>query len=314
MKSWIIGFLVLAGLNWGLLSPASDFNGDGTDDVTIFRPSSGLWAIRGISRIYFGTWNDEPVPGDYNGNGADEVGIYRATTGLWALRGVSRVYFGSVGDLPIGGSGGSDGDWYRSGDNLCALAAGNIGIGTGNPQEKLHLYDQAVIPDIRLERGMAGETWDIGGGAGLYLNFVYNNVTMLTCSTDGKVGIGETNPAQKLHVAGNNPRILIEDNASSNPEINFRTAAALFDWAIYMDAATSDLRLYEGGDVVTIQSTTGNFGIGTQTPARKLHVNNVMRLEPRSSAPSPASAGDLYFDSSTNKLRCYDGTQWQNCW
>jgi len=30
-------------------------------------------------------------------------------------------------------------------------------------------------------------------------------------------------------------------------------------------------------------------------------------------APSSPSAGDLYFDSGDNKLKCYDGTSWQNC-
>ncbi len=252
MRNWTIGILIVIGASWGLLSPPGDFNGDGTDDVAIFRPSSGLWAIRGFSRIYYGTWNDEPVPGDYNGDGADEVGIYRATAGLWALRGVSRVYFGSSGDLPIGGSGGSDGDWYRAGNNLCALAAGNIGIGTGAPQYKLHLV-------------------------------------------------------------GSNPRLLIEAS-SSNPELNFKTAVGFYDWAVYMDAATSDLRFYEGGDKVTIQSSTGNVGIGIHPPMRKLHVNGLVRLEPLLAPPAAPGEGDLYYDGSMKKLRCYDGSTWHNCW
>jgi hypothetical protein len=58
----------------------------------------------------------------------------------------------------------------------------------------------------------------------------------------------------------------------------------------------------------------GNVGIGTTTPARALHVSDVMRLEPRASAPGSASAGDIYFSSTTNKLMVYDGTTWQACW
>jgi len=30
----------------------SDFNGDGTADIAIFRPNSGLWSIRGVTRVY----------------------------------------------------------------------------------------------------------------------------------------------------------------------------------------------------------------------------------------------------------------------
>ncbi|MFC1682901.1 hypothetical protein ACFL0G_01670 [Candidatus Zixiibacteriota bacterium] len=56
-------------------------------------------------------------------------------------------------------------------------------------------------------------------------------------------------------------------------------------------------------------------GIGTENPARKLHIDDVMRLEPRDTAPSIPSPGDIYIDSSDhNKLKVWDGTIWQACW
>jgi hypothetical protein len=58
---------------------------------------------------------------------------------------------------------------------------------------------------------------------------------------------------------------------------------------------------------------SSSVGIGTTTPVRKLHINAVMRLEPISTAPDNPCEGDLYFDSSTHKLRCYDGSSWQDC-
>ena len=61
-------------------------------------------------------------------------------------------------------------------------------------------------------------------------------------------------------------------------------------------------------------SNSGNVGIGTSTPARTLHVKSVMRLEPIATAPTTPAAGDMYFDSTINKLRVFDGTVWQNCW
>jgi hypothetical protein len=60
--------------------------------------------------------------------------------------------------------------------------------------------------------------------------------------------------------------------------------------------------------------SNGNVGIGTSFPVRTLHVNDVMRLEPRNTAPGTPSKGDMYFDGVLNKLRVYDGTTWQNCW
>lgn len=80
------------------VSPAADFNGDGTGDLAIFRESTGLWAVRGVTRVYFGLTGDDPVPGDYNGSGRDSIAVFRSGTGLWAVRGVTRVYFGSASD------------------------------------------------------------------------------------------------------------------------------------------------------------------------------------------------------------------------
>jgi Protein of unknown function (DUF1566) len=106
-KLGLVMVILLMGL--GTSSTASDFNGDGTNDIGIFRPDSGLWAIRGVTRVYFGSLNDNPIPGDYNGNGTDDIGLFRATSGLWAVKGVTRAYFGSSGDEPLGGGGGGGG-------------------------------------------------------------------------------------------------------------------------------------------------------------------------------------------------------------
>lgn len=79
-------------------------------------------------------------------------------------------------------------------------------------------------------------------------------------------------------------------------------------------ATTTQNDPYLNNTVRMVITSSGNVGIGTTIPARILHVNDVMRLEPRASAPTSPSKGDIYFDSTTNKLRVYDGTTWQNCW
>ena len=87
---------------------SGDYDGDGTDDIAIFRASSSLWAIRGISRAYFGVLGDLPVPGDYSGNDTAEIAIYRGSSGLWAVRGLTRVFMGS-GGIPVPGDYDGDG-------------------------------------------------------------------------------------------------------------------------------------------------------------------------------------------------------------
>ena len=70
-----------------------------------------------------------------------------------------------------------------------------------------------------------------------------------------------------------------------------------------------------GGDSIALRwDERRRVGIGTATPQRTLHVKDVMRLEPRATAPTSPAEGDMYMDSATHKLKVYDGTTWQNCW
>ncbi len=80
-----------------------DYSGDGTADLAIFRSSSGLWVVRGVTRLYFGGSADDPVPGYYAGSGGARIGIFRPASGLWVVRGVTRLYFGGGADWPLAG-------------------------------------------------------------------------------------------------------------------------------------------------------------------------------------------------------------------
>lgn len=57
-----------------------------------------------------------------------------------------------------------------------------------------------------------------------------------------------------------------------------------------------------------ISATSSIFDSGT-----KVTLSTVLNLAP-SSTPISASAGDIYFDSGSNKLRAYDGSTWNDLW
>jgi cellulase (glycosyl hydrolase family 5) len=86
-----------------------NYNSSPSSVAAIFRPSSGLWAVRGRTRVYYGGSQDQPVTGDFNGDGLDEIGIFRPSSGLWAIRNRTRIYFGSSGDTPVPGDYDGDG-------------------------------------------------------------------------------------------------------------------------------------------------------------------------------------------------------------
>lgn len=106
MSAAIIAALALVFLAGAAAASAADFDGDSRDDVAVFRPSTGLWAVRGVTRAYFGTTGDTPLGGDYSGDGKADIGVFRKSSGLWAIQGVSRVYFGGSADTAVTGGGG----------------------------------------------------------------------------------------------------------------------------------------------------------------------------------------------------------------
>ncbi|MEO0202981.1 MAG: hypothetical protein ABIL37_04580 [candidate division WOR-3 bacterium] len=64
-------------------------------------------------------------------------------------------------------------------------------------------------------------------------------------------------------------------------------------------------------NILFVNATTGNVGIGIDNPQAKLDVAGALRLQP-SSEPIGAN-GVIYYDSSLNKFRCYQNGMWIDC-
>jgi hypothetical protein len=86
-----------------------DYNGDGKTDIAIFRPSDVSWQVRGQGSWTYGVAGDIPVPGDYDGNGTTDIAIFRPSTGSWQVRGQGSWTYGVAGDIPVPGDYNGDG-------------------------------------------------------------------------------------------------------------------------------------------------------------------------------------------------------------
>ncbi len=125
---------------------SGDYNGDGTPDIAIFRPSSGLWAIRGMSRTYFGTSQDVLTPADYSGDGIVNIAVFRPSAGLWAISGLTRIYFGGFDDIPV------PGDYEGTGTAAVGIFRPSSGLWAIRGGARMYFggrYDQPIPGDYQ---------------------------------------------------------------------------------------------------------------------------------------------------------------------
>ncbi len=138
-----------------------DYDGDGTSEVAVFRSGNGLWAIRGLTRLYYGSSSDRPVPADYDGNGTTEVAIFRPGSGLWAIRDLSRLYFGGSLDTEAPGDYSGDGTAapaiFRPSQSLWAIhGLTRIYYGSSSDRSISGYYGGSTARDVAVFRGSNG--------------------------------------------------------------------------------------------------------------------------------------------------------------
>ncbi len=184
-------------------------------------------------------------------------------------------------------------------------ATGSVGIGTAASQRPLHI-SAAQDANIRLQDtlgaspaayvefyndttrwgyvGLGGhdDKMVVGTTAEKNLAFYANNSQKMILTAAGYVGIGTTSPSQMLDVAGN---LTLSGGLK---QILFSDAGN-YDFSIVHNGGVSlDFRSpeYNGTTVMSI-TNAGYIGIGTASPATKLHVDGG-RLTVRSNAEAYA--------------------------
>jgi hypothetical protein len=178
-----------------------------------------------------------------------------------------------------------------SDNGISYLNGGNVGIGTTNPARNLTVASSSTNALIQLANSTTSSNADNGleifvsdNDAGIvnrengYLRFDTNNLERIRIASDGSVGIGSTNPVQKLDVAG-----VIRSSVTSRIQADTYNNSANSANIIYR-SSTSTIVGNNASALVILDG--GNVGIGTTNPTAKLDVNGAFR-----------SVGNAYLNS-----------------
>jgi hypothetical protein len=268
-------------------------------------------SAKGIGSIAMGTAGVDEY-GVPNGNFTIANGNYTFAAGMGAVTTASSFGSIAVGSLTvadgvasssIGCNNYATGTYasaigfnnYANGMYALSLGANDTAVGIGSMAIG---FSSNATGQLSLAIGANTEASGISSSA-----IGYNSTASGNFSTAYGHNVS-TNGQQGAIIFGDYSSLTVMNSTNTN---QFKVRAS-GGYIFHCDPTLAEL------NSVYISALTGNLGLGTSSPARKLHVKDVMRLEPRATPPIPAAEGDIYYSSIDHKLKVYNGTLWMDCY
>jgi len=183
---------------------------------------------------------------------------------------------------------------------------GKVGIGTTNPAYLLHTFTDCC-EDIIVEDDEGSRAVIDARGADIYmgahsnhpLRLVTNNDPKMTIQTDGKVGIGTTNPSDNLVIGGTGTtRMKIGYDGSYNHAESGRlafdediSASGVCGFEFHHDGSEDKLHLVGGcftPDTIITFMRDGDIGIGVTYPTHELEVDGDVHITGEFTSETPS--------------------------
>lgn len=203
---------------------------------------------------------------------ADFYGIGVSGKGGW--KGVVGTVAGTAGGSYLGVHG-------NASNSVANGSSGNTYGGYFSGSGGINNY--GVHGSATTSNATAGTTYGgyftASGGANNYGIYAYGGKNYL----QGNVGLGTTTPAARLHLKGNNypDSFMFLDTTAINQDSGMRFLEnGVTKSHLYWSSTYKTLRFLGSGDLGLDIAASGNVGIGTASPAEKLHVwGNYLRVE-----------------------------------
>ncbi len=183
----------------------------------------------------------------------------------------------------------------------------NVGIGTTQPEKKLHLFgDKSTGLGIQLENDYltTGRKWRVNshGDTGQFrIKDETAGTNRLVIEPNGDVGIGTTTPGAKLEVDGD---IIMNGHLSRNDStfLQIRNDSSIRP-IIITPGSDSYLRIDAGGSEAVRVESNGNVGIGTTSPNTRLDVSGDVSV----SGIIETTSGGIKFPDGTTQTTAAGG-------